>query len=86
MVYFEFNFYVLEEIIVCILDLMVLSVVNLLKGIIFIQILFQNIFKKFRYVLFQILSINVKVYEIINVFLNILFKEFKNIFLWYYEL
>lgn len=81
MVYFEFNFYVLEEIIVCILDLMVLSVVNLLKGIIFIQILFQNIFKKFRYVLFQILSINVKVYEIINVFLNILFKEFKNIFL-----
>lgn len=86
MVYFEPNSYVPEETIACTSDSMVSSAVNLLKGIIFTQILFQNTLKKFRHALSQTPSTNDKVHEIIDAFLNILFKEFKNIFSWHYEL
>lgn len=86
MEYFEPNSYVPEETIGCTSDFNGIKCLNLLKVIIFTQILFQNTLKKFKHALSQTPSTNVKVHEIIDAFLNILFKEFKNIFSWHYEL
>lgn len=80
MEYFEPNSYVPEETIGCTSDFNGIKCLNLLKVIIFTQILFQNTLKKFKHALSQTPSTNVKVHEIIDAFLIFYSKNSKIFF------